>query len=137
MNTQGSNWMPPQASTLAGEVDALYVALVGVSVVFSILIAALIGRVDSTNADEFQNITEAGINPGDKVLIMDFEQVSYISSAGLRVILMAAKKLQKRGGKFVVCSLSDPIKEVFEISGFSKIIPTHASRSEALAVHKG
>ena len=102
-----------------------------------ILIAKAEGRVDGSNAREFEDALQATIGENDRVLILDFAALSYISSAGLRVILMAAKKLQKRGGKFVVCSLSDPIKEVFEISGFSKIIPTHASRSEALAVHKG
>ena len=47
-----------------------------------ILIAALNGRVDSNNANEFQKMMEAEIDPGDKALIMDFEQVNYISSAG-------------------------------------------------------
>ena len=63
----------------------------------AILITALIGRVDSNNANEFQKMMEAEIAPEDKALIMDFEQVSYISSAGLRVVVVMAKKF--KGGR--------------------------------------
>ena len=101
------------------------------------LIAKAEGRVDGANAREFEDALGAVIGEDDRVLILDLEGLSYISSAGLRVFLLVAKRLQQRGGKFVVCSLSGPINEVFEISGFSKIIPTYASRSAALVAHGG
>ena len=97
------------------------------------LIARAVGRIDGTNAREFESALQAALGKNDSALILDMQSLSYISSAGLRVILMAAKMLQRRGGKFVVCSLSDSINEVFEISGFNRIIPTHETRSEALA----
>ena len=97
------------------------------------MIAKAVGRIDGANAREFENALHATLGENDKALILDMQSLSYVSSAGLRVILMAAKMLQRRGGKFVVCSLSDSINEVFEISGFNRIIPTHATRSEALA----
>ena len=97
------------------------------------LIARAVGRIDGTTAREFENALHATLGQHDSALIVDMQSLSYISSAGLRVILMAAKRLQSRGGKFMVCSLSDSISEVFEISGFNRIIPTHATRSEALA----
>ena len=99
------------------------------------LIAKAEGRVDGSNAREFEEALQATIGENDRVLILDLEALSYISSAGLRVLLLIAKKLQRQSGKLVVCSLSDPINEVFEISGFSKIIPTYGSRSRALAAH--
>ena len=73
----------------------------------------------------------------ERALILDFEQVSYISSAGLRVLLVTAKTLQGNGAELSLCSLDDPIREVFGISGFDSIIPIHASRAEALAAVKG
>jgi anti-sigma B factor antagonist len=97
------------------------------------LIARAVGRIDGVNAREFESALHAALGEHDSALILDLQSLSYISSAGLRVILMAAKMLQRRGGKFVICSLSGSIDEVFEISGFNRIIPTHATRSEALA----
>ncbi len=97
------------------------------------LIARAEGRIDGANAREFENALHAALGKDDSMLILDLQSLSYISSAGLRVILMAAKILQGRGGKFVVCSLSESIDEVFEISGFNRIIPTHETRSDALA----
>ena len=102
-----------------------------------ILIARAEGRVDGTNAREFEKALLAVIGEDDRLLIIDLQELIYISSAGLRVFLMVAKELQRRGGKLVVCTLTETINEVFEISGFSKIIPTHASRSEAVARHGG
>lgn len=102
-----------------------------------ILIARAEGRVDGTNAREFEKALLAAIGEDDRLLIIDLQELIYISSAGLRVFLMVAKELQRRGGKLVVCTLTETINEVFEISGFSKIIPTHASRSEAVARHGG
>ena len=97
------------------------------------LIASVDGRVDGANARELEEELHAAIGENDRVLVLDFSTISYISSAGLRVVLLVAKTLQRRDGKFAVCSLSDPIKEVFEISGFDKIIPTYGSRPEALS----
>ena len=66
-------------------------------------------------------------------MVLDFEGISYISSAGLRVVLLVAKTLQKQKAKMAVCSLSESIREIFEISGFDKIIPVHGSRADAVA----
>ena len=100
------------------------------------LIAKALSRVDGANAREFQDALEAAIDASDHALLLDLEQLSYISSAGLRVILLTAKTLGKQDAKLAVCSLSDPIREIFEVSGFDKIIPIHASQAEALAALK-
>ena len=97
------------------------------------LIAKTDGRVDGANAREFQAALEAAIEATERAVILDMENLSYISSAGLRVILLTAKTLGNQNAKFSVCSLSDPVREVFEISGFDKIISIHASQAEALA----
>ena len=98
-----------------------------------ILIATLIGRVDSTNADECQKMMEAEIAPKDKVLIMDFEQVSYISSAGLRVVVIMAKKFKGPYKQFGVCALSDPINKIFTMSGLDRAMPVIGTQTEAIA----
>ena len=97
------------------------------------LIAKVEGRVDGANAREFQVALETAIGAGEPAVILDVEQLSYISSAGLRVILLTAKSSRNQKAKFAVCSLSEPIREVFEISGFDKIMSIHTSQAEALA----
>lgn len=101
------------------------------------VVALADGRIDSSNSREFHIQLEAVIEADDSAVVLDFENVAYISSAGMRVILMTAKNLQKNGVKFVLCSMSDAIREVFKISGFDKIIPIHESRSEARAAVGG
>ena len=101
------------------------------------LIAKAEGRIDGVNARDFEEALKAAISADDDTVVMDLEGLSYISSAGLRVILLIAKTLRKRNAELVLCSLSDPIREVFEISGFDKIIPVHASREQALAAIGG
>ncbi len=99
----------------------------------TLLVARAVGRLDSINAREFDDALKSAISDSDQVLIMDLEEVSYVSSAGLRVILLTAKTLQQRSAKLLICSLAEPIREVFEISGFDKIIPIHANLGEAKA----
>ena len=95
------------------------------------VIAKANGRIDSSNSREFHSSLEAVIAKDDPAVVLDFEDVTYISSAGMRVILLTAKSLQSTGVKFVLCSMNESIREVFTISGFDKIIPIHGSQSEA------
>lgn len=97
------------------------------------LIAKVEGRIDGSNAREFENTLKDAINDDDQSVILDFGELSYISSAGLRAVLLIAKGLRQREAKFALCALSDSIQEVFEISGFDQIISIHATRAEALA----
>ncbi len=98
-----------------------------------ILSAAVDGRIDGSNVVEFEEAVRAAIQDSDRAVIMDFEKLAYISSAGLRAILLTAKSLQGRNAKLMLCSLSERINEVFEISGFDKILPIYKSRAEAIA----
>ena len=100
------------------------------------VVAMPTGRMDGSNAREFQDALDAVIQDNDRALILDFGEVSYISSAGLRVLLVTAKTLQGNGAELSLCSLDDPIREVFSISGFDSIIPIHDSRGDALAAVK-
>ena len=97
-----------------------------------VLSAQVGGRIDGTNASEFEEAIRTAIEESDRAVIMDFEKLVYISSAGLRAILLTAKSLDNRNAKFALCSLSDQIGEVFETSGFDKVIAIHSSKAEAL-----
>ncbi len=97
------------------------------------VIARADGRIDSSNSREFHSELEAVVTDSDTSVVLDFEDVAYISSAGMRVILLTAKSLQQSGKEFVLCSMNDSIREVFKISGFDKIIAIHDSQAEALS----
>lgn len=101
------------------------------------LIARAEGRIDGANARDFESAVQTAVRDCEGAFIIDCENLSYISSAGLRAILLIAKTLGKRQVKFALCSLSDPIAEIFQISGFDQIISTHSSRDEALAAVEG
>ena len=91
------------------------------------------GRIDSSNASDFERDMNNHIDNGDVHIIVDFSELSFISSSGMRVLLIAAKRV-RRNGKLVLCSMRDSIREIFSISGFDAIITVVKSRSEALAV---
>ena len=101
------------------------------------LVAKAEGRIDGTNARQFQDDLDSVIEEGDRAVILNFQDLMYISSAGIRVVLMTAKSLQRREARFALCSLSEAVREIFEVSGFDKIIPIHSSQDEAISALSG
>lgn len=97
------------------------------------VIVSPLGRIDGSNAAVLESAIQEQLNAGEKVLAFDFKELNYISSAGLRVFLMTARRLQGEGGKTLFFGLSDSIAHIFEISGFSAILSIYESRSDALA----
>jgi len=93
----------------------------------------LSGNLDSNTSPEFEQKVLKAIQDGSNRLVVDFEHVDYISSAGLRVLNLASKKLKRNNGKIVLCSVADYIKEVFEIAGFYLFLPIVGSLEDALA----
>ena len=102
-----------------------------------ILSARVTGRIDPGNVREFEETIRTMIEDGDRAVILDLEKLVYISSAGLRAVLMTAKILWKRDATFALCSLPDVVREVFQVSGFDRIIAIHPTRAEALAALDG
>ena len=90
------------------------------------------GRLDSNTAMGFEQKLFECIENGTQRLILDFQELDYISSAGLRVILKATKSLKNAEGKLVLCSMQDYVKEVFEISGFDSFLPIEANLDAAV-----
>ena len=97
-----------------------------------VLVVGITGRITSTNSFDFSVLLESMLLDDDPALILDFEHLSYISSAGLRIVILMSKKLDKRGGRVGICGLKGVAQEVFHISGLDRIIPIYASRSKAM-----
>lgn len=89
------------------------------------------GRIDSATAPEFEKDLLERIQSGQTNLVVDFSDVEYISSAGLRVLLIGAKRVKPLGGRLVLCCMRETIREVFEISGFLTILPLFPTLDEA------
>jgi anti-anti-sigma factor len=94
-------------------------------------IVALEGRLDTTTAPQAEAALLAMIERGP--LIVDLAQLRYVSSAGLRVLLKAAKQAKAGGRRFAICALQPSVREVFLISGFDKVIATFETRADAMA----
>jgi anti-sigma B factor antagonist len=90
------------------------------------------GRLDSNTSPEFEKRIFDAISNGSRNLIVDFKDLDYISSAGLRVILKATKALKREDGKIMLCAMQDYVKEVFEIAGFDSFLPIAPTLEEAL-----
>ena len=98
--------------------------------ILSVLVS---GRIDGSNVMQFEETVRTAIEESDRAVTMDFGNLSYISSAGLRAILLIAKSLTGQGAKFALCAMSDQIRDIFEISGFDRVVSIHPSRAEALS----
>ena len=95
------------------------------------ILANLAGRLDGSNARKFEESLKETIGTDSRPVIIDMKNLSYISSAGLRAILLIAKSVKARKADLALCSLPSHINEIFEISGFDKIIPIHSTREAA------
>lgn len=93
----------------------------------------LSGRLDSNTSPDFEKKITVALENGTKKMVADFENLDYISSAGLRVILKTTKALKRSQGILVLCSMKDYVKEVFEISGFDTFLPIEADIQAALS----
>ena len=101
-------------------------------------VVKMFGRVDHDNAREF----EAALQPhlencreGGDVVILDFTDVSYISSAGFRVLLVAQRHAVTHKSVFAVGGVRSVVMEIFAISKFDKLISCHTSVRDAIAKH--
>ena len=97
-----------------------------------LVILALSGKLDATTAKTFEDRILGVINSGTQRLVVDLSQLDYVSSSGLRVLILAAKRLQTVGGKIVLCSMKDQVRQVFDLAGFSSMLSIYGSRDEAI-----
>ncbi|MBI3784038.1 MAG: STAS domain-containing protein [Deltaproteobacteria bacterium] len=96
-------------------------------------IVAIDGRLDASNAPDLERALLKQIDGGAKKLLVDCAGLDYISSAGLRVLLVAAKRLKTVDGTVALSGLKHTVREVLDIAGFSPIFRLFADRTTALA----
>jgi anti-anti-sigma factor len=95
------------------------------------------GRLDGIYGTAFaKEVGDLITGTGPKVLI-DFSDIDFVSSAGLRAVLLLMKKAKASGGAFVLCGVNEQVREVLEISGFVDIFSIHPGRAEGIAALKG
>jgi len=96
------------------------------------VVVSLKGRMDAVTAPELEKKVGGLINEGANCFIINLGDLVYMSSAGLRVILVLAKKLKPGNGKLLISDLTGVVKEVFDVSGFATILQIYETEDEAL-----
>lgn len=91
------------------------------------------GRLDSNTSLQLEEGLNSARDNGKPNIVLDFTELEYVSSAGLRVILKTSKDLKQEKKGFVLCAMQDYVREVFEIAGFDTILTIVPSLEEALA----
>ena len=92
----------------------------------------ILGRLDANTSPDLEDRISETMNNGTINMVLDFEALEYISSAGLRIILKTTKDLKRQNGQLILCSMQDYVREVFEISGFDSFLPIAPSLDDAL-----
>lgn len=95
------------------------------------LVLQPVACLNSRNAGEVEDGFMEQMEKGQHLMVLDLSKLSYVSSAGLRVILVMAKRLKDAGGELVLCEIQPQVREVLCVSGFLAILSVHESRSEA------
>lgn len=99
-----------------------------------IVIVSVTGKLDTTTSASFDTYLRDAASAEVKHCILAFDKLDYISSAGLRSVLMAAKLFGAKKGKVVLSGLSGAVKDVFSLSGFDRVVPLCENESAALAL---
>ena len=79
------------------------------------------GKIDAMNCDEFQDIILKTFLKTNKV-ILNFEQVKYISSAGLKAIILGDKTAISKGGKLIIINVQSQVRDVFRVTGLESVL---------------
>lgn len=87
----------------------------------SVLTVTLQGRLDTTTSPELEKALQENLS-GVQEVVFDFVGIEYISSAGLRVLLSAQKRMNAEGGSMKLLHVNETVMEVFEITGFTDIL---------------
>jgi anti-sigma B factor antagonist len=98
-----------------------------------ITVVHVTGRIDGTSAEAFSREIRGIVSAGSRRLLLDFSAMPYINSAGLRAILVVAKMLKNPGDRCVLCSLSDEVRGIFELAGFTKILQIYPAVQDAIS----
>jgi anti-anti-sigma factor len=101
--------------------------------VYDVLVADVGGRLDSVSAGAAGDRLVSIVQGEDKSILLNLENIEYVTSAGLRVIIRGAKLLQANRGELKICNATGPVKNVLEMSGFNSLLKIYDSEKEALS----
>jgi anti-anti-sigma factor len=102
-----------------------------------IFILTISEHLDTSSASMFETRLLGGIERGEQRILVDCAPLDYVNSAGLKVFLLAAKKLETSGGKLVLCALAPSVLMIFEMIGFTRIMKIVSTREEGLRILRG
>jgi anti-anti-sigma factor len=91
------------------------------------------GRIDSTTAPALGERLTANLQAAKVRLLLDLSRLEYISSAGFRILLLAAKRADETGSRFVLCGVSGKVRQLFDLGGFLDLFTIVGSREEGIA----
>jgi anti-anti-sigma factor len=97
-----------------------------------ILTLTVSGRLDGDTTEQFGDVLNRCIEQGSHKIILDIAGVDYVSSVGLRALMVGAKRVAPLGGKIVICAPHARVLKLLEIAGFTKILTIAGTRDEAL-----
>ena len=97
-----------------------------------IRIIGISGRIDATTSKDVEAALNASVDQNQSKIVIDLAGVEYISSVGLRVLLATLKKQRQKQGQLKLASLQPFVREVFEVTGFTKLFSIHPNRDDAL-----
>jgi anti-anti-sigma factor len=98
-----------------------------------IAVLGVSGRIDASTSEQFKQKLLGTIGDRPIRLVLDFSLVEFMSSIGLRMLIVTAKRVAAVRGKMVFCGLTGPVLEVFELAGFTSLVPVFPDRAAALA----
>lgn len=101
-------------------------------IIDDIVVIRLNGRLDAYTSLDLENAINETIENGNRKIIINFKEIDYISSSGLRVILATLKQMNKQDGKLKLACLRTIVKEVFDIAGFTQLFEIYDTEDEAL-----
>lgn len=91
------------------------------------------GRIDSSTAPALGERLTAKLETPKVGVVLDLSRLEYISSAGFRILLLAAKCADKTGSRFVLCGVSGKVKQLFDLGGFLDLFTIVTAREEGIA----
>lgn len=103
----------------------------------AVRVFSVAGRVDSITAPELETALDSAIRSGATLVLLDCARLEYLTSAGLRALLVAGKQLESRGGRLAFCAVNPEIATIFNLTNFSLLYAVYPDRAEGLAAMGG
>lgn len=97
------------------------------------ILAKLAGRLDITQSDEVESYLAKDVLSGEGDIIINLGSISYISSSGIRIFVGMVRELNRQGRKLKLCSITPPVKKVFDVVELLDLFDVYNTEEEAIA----